>query len=407
MSKRPQGPSHQLPKHPDLQHLKNQAKDLLRSGGAEALIEAQFKIAQLYGFASWPKLKAHIESLNELGQLKDAIDRNDSESVKKLMTVNPALHRAPLGYASNGPLTWVAECRIPGGPPAAERLAMAAWMIENGSDLHQGGDGPLMRAALSGERIPMMELLLTRGANVNAAWGGSFPILFAPCETVDPDALQWLLEHGADPNCPNLGTRITALDYLIGTYVRSAELPRCIDLLASAGGRTRYGLPGVLEILRDRVDLLADQLDANPKLVNRRFPELDFGSSGARRLLLKGATLLHVAAEFGNVPAATLLLERGASVNAPAWVDADGIGGQTAIFHSVTQFRDWGLPMTRLLIEHGADLALRVNLPGHYERLDEVVECTPLSYALRFPGAEFPGANAGTVSLLRERGGKE
>ena len=41
-------------------------------------------------------------------------------------------------------------------------------MIENGSDVHQGGDGPLMRAALSSHRIPMMELLVSHGANVNA-----------------------------------------------------------------------------------------------------------------------------------------------------------------------------------------------------------------------------------------------
>jgi hypothetical protein len=35
---------------------------------------------------------------------------------------------------------------------------MAEWMIAHGSDVHQGGDGPLMRAALNAYRIPMMEL---------------------------------------------------------------------------------------------------------------------------------------------------------------------------------------------------------------------------------------------------------
>src|SRR5437016_10405866 len=61
------------------------------------------------------------------------------------MTRNPALHRAPLGYGKNGPLTWVAECRVPWAPPSAERLTMAEWMIDHGSDVHQGGEGPLMR----------------------------------------------------------------------------------------------------------------------------------------------------------------------------------------------------------------------------------------------------------------------
>src|SRR5277367_6903781 len=152
-----------LPDRPNLRHLKDQAKDLLNAGAAESLSAAQFKISRLYGFASWPKLKAHVESLEELGELKQAIDTNDFERVRVLMTRNPALHRAPLGYNKNGPLTWVAECRVPWEPPGATRLAIAKWMIENGSDVHQGSDGPLMRAALMGYRIPMMELLLAHG----------------------------------------------------------------------------------------------------------------------------------------------------------------------------------------------------------------------------------------------------
>jgi len=155
-----QSSTRELPDSPNLRHLKDQAKDLLQSGDAKTLAEAQFKIARLYGFASWPKLKAHVESLKEVGQLKQAIDTNDLDRVKSLMTRNPALHKAPLGYAKNGPLTWVAECRVPWGPPSPERLEIARWMIENGSDVHQGGDGRLARAALNADRIPMMELLV-------------------------------------------------------------------------------------------------------------------------------------------------------------------------------------------------------------------------------------------------------
>jgi len=54
------------------------------------------------------------------------------------------------------------------------------------------------------------------------------------------------------------------------------------------------------------------------------------------------------------------------------------------------------------LVERGADLSVRVKLPGYYERLDEVVDCTPLGYALLFPGGEGK-----TAMLLRERGGVE
>jgi ankyrin repeat protein len=406
MSTDPQAASRPLPDRPNLRHLKDQARDLVKAGTAKSITDAQFLVARSYGFASWPKLKLHLESLEEAGRLKHAIDRNDTERVKTMMTHNPALHRAPLGYGKDGPLTWVAECRVPWQPPSPARLDMARWMIENGSDVHQGGDGPLMRAALNSDRIPMMELLVSCGADVNAEWHGDFPIILAPCEAVDPEALQWLLDRGADPNCGNARGRGTALDYVIGTYGRSPErLSACIDALLDAGGTTRYNAPGVLEVLRRQLDRLAEQLDADARLAHRRFPELDCGSTGARRLLLQGATLLHVAAEFGIVEAASLLLDRGADVNARATENAAGVGGQTAIFHAVTQFGDRGLPMAHLLVDRGADLRVRVKLPGHYERPDEFVECTPLGYALRFQDESQPEGR--TVAFLRERGAIE
>jgi ankyrin repeat protein len=386
--------------------LKDQAKDLHKAGAAATIADAQFQIARLHGFASWPKLKAHVESLEEVGQLKQAIDANDIAGVQLLMTRNPALHQAPLGYGKDGPLTWVAECRVPWEPPSAERLAIAEWMIAHGSDVHQGEDGPLMRAALNAYRIPMMELLVSHGADANALWHGHFPIIFAPCESMDPVSLKWLLDHGANPNCRDHEYKIsghpypgTALDYLIAGYARSLHrLSACIDILLEAGGETKYNTPAVLALLRGRLDDLADLIDADPGLVNNRFSELDCGQTGGRLLLLRGGTLLHVAAEYGNVAAAALLLDRGADVNARATVEDSGIGGQTAIFHAVTQFNDYGLPITQLLLERGADLTIRAKLPGDYERPGEIVECTPLGYALLFGG----GSQRRTVALLRE-----
>lgn len=400
-----------LPERPNLRHLKDQAKDLLKSGEASSLADAQFKIARLYEFASWPKLKAHVESLEEIGQLKQAIDANDIARVKTMMKRNPELHRAPLGYGKDGPLTWVAECRVPWEPPSPARLAIAEWMIAHGSDVHQGGDGPLMRAALNGYRIPMMELLVAHGADVNAMWHGHFPIIFAPCESMDAAALKWLLDHGANPNLrdprqsaasrPYPGT---ALDYLIASYARSLErLGACIEVLLEAGGETRYDTPPVLAVLRGRLDDLAELTRADPGLVHKRFSELDCGQTGGRLLLRRGGTLLHVAAEYGNFAAAALLLERGADVNARATVDEAGSGGQTAIFHSASQVNDYGLPITKLLLERGADLTVRVKIPGNYERPGEIVECTPLGYALLF-GSD---SQRRTVALLKEWGGVE
>jgi ankyrin repeat protein len=155
--------------------------------------------------------------------------------------------------------------------------------------------------------------------------------------------------------------------------------------------------------LRDRLDRLNEVIDADPALLTKRFPDLECGQTGGRSLTLRGGTLLHLAAEFCNVAAAALLLDRGADVNARATLDEAGVGGQTAIFHAATQFDDAGLAVTRLLLDRGSDLAVRVKLPGDYERPGEIVECTALGYATLFGG---PSPRR-TVTLLRERGAVE
>jgi hypothetical protein len=95
-------------------------------------------------------------------------------------------------------------------------------------------------------------------------------------------------------------------------------------------------------------------------------------------------------------------MERGADVNARAEIGADGIGGQTAIFHAASQFSDFGLPVVEFLVSSGADLSIRARIPGHYEREDEFVECTALGYAELFPGPETR-----TVEFLRRCGAAE
>ena len=56
--------SRDLPDHPNLDHLKKQAKALLRDLRAQrpdaTLADALHALARDYGFASWPKLKAFI-----------------------------------------------------------------------------------------------------------------------------------------------------------------------------------------------------------------------------------------------------------------------------------------------------------------------------------------------------------
>lgn len=59
--------SRNLPDRPNLEYLKKEAKALLvamqRTDAAAQLADAQHALAREYGFASWPKLKAHVEAM--------------------------------------------------------------------------------------------------------------------------------------------------------------------------------------------------------------------------------------------------------------------------------------------------------------------------------------------------------
>ena len=72
--------------------------------------------------------------------------------------------------------------------------------------------------------------------------------------------------------------------------------------------------------------------------------------------------------------------EPGAVAYARATVDQAGVGGQTAIFHAATQREDAGIPVIRLLLQRGADLSVRVNVPGHYERPGEILPVGELGF---------------------------
>jgi hypothetical protein len=219
--------SRALPDRPNLRHLKDQAKDLFKASAAASITDAQFKIARLYGFASWPKLKAHIDSLEEIGQLKRAIDTNDIVRVKSMMTRTPTLHSAPLGYAKDGPLTWVPECRPMGITESGETGdgevdARARVGCAPGRRRTADASRAQWRSHPDdgGARVPRC------GCKRSVAW--TFSHHLCPCESLDPAAFTRLLDHGANPNCRDHGFKVgdhlypgTALDYVIASYARS------------------------------------------------------------------------------------------------------------------------------------------------------------------------------------------
>src|SRR3954451_14923240 len=68
-----------LPARPNLEHLKNEAKQRLKAcradGPAAKLADAQLALARDYGFASWRQLKAHVERASAEAPLRAKVFR--------------------------------------------------------------------------------------------------------------------------------------------------------------------------------------------------------------------------------------------------------------------------------------------------------------------------------------------
>lgn len=197
-----------LPPHPNLEQQKTQAGELLdalRRGDREArqrfrdfhpdfatispgeaatpaaLHDAQLVIAREYGFASWAKLKHHIESVtSSVGQLEllaRAVKVNDLGEATRILTKHEDV-RARLNEA------------MPGGDFDQTMIAYAA----------------------NRERFDMVDLLLAHGANINQRsywWAGGFGVL----DTCNPTIAGQLIERGARVDVHS-ASRLGMLDHL-------------------------------------------------------------------------------------------------------------------------------------------------------------------------------------------------
>jgi ATP-dependent Clp protease adapter protein ClpS len=87
-----------LPDTPNLEHLKNEAKDRLRSlraaDPAVKLATVQFQLAREYGFPSWRQLKAHVEQLAE-GQFGVLLLNDDTTPMEFVVYVLEHLFGMP------------------------------------------------------------------------------------------------------------------------------------------------------------------------------------------------------------------------------------------------------------------------------------------------------------------------
>ena len=272
-----------------------------------------------------------------------------------------------------------------------------------------------MLAALNDMRVPMLDLLFEYGADVNAQWGGFYPIVCAPCEALAPRCLRWLLDHGADPMTPS-GKYGTPLSMLIGTYSRnSAGKHACLETMADWG----LSIPDTpaMAIHRGRIDLLNRHLSTNPDLLSRRFtlaeifpPEVGMPDEGGLQATsLEGVTLLHMAVDFDEDEIVRWLLDRGADPNATALVSTEGFGGQTPLFHAVVTLGRKDDSLACVLLDAAANPLARATIrkqlrdmgdPGK-EQMREFHDVTPVEYARQFAEPMF--VNDAAVNALTAR----
>ena len=177
----------------------------------------------------------------------------------------------------------------------------------------------------------------------------------------------------------DMRTRIrgkSLVTWLIEMYTRSDRFPECLRLLLERGAVLDD--PVLAPVLLNDTKALRTALKLDPMLVQHRTTmESTFTP-------LKGATLLHVAAEYGNEEVARVLIEHGADIDARAAVDDFGLNGHTPLFHTVNSSGNRSAPVMKLLL--GAGARTDILLPGitwgkGFEWETTLFDVTPISYA--------------------------
>jgi len=136
--------------------------------------------------------------------------------------------------------------------------------------------------------------------------------------------------------------------------------------------------PLVVPILLDDADGIKMAFAENSSMLEHRTSLVSAFTS------LLDVSLLHVAAEYGNLNAARTLIELGANVNATAGFDEYGLGGHTPIFHTVNSNANRSAPIMHMLLEAGARVDIRLDgldWGKDYEWETALFDITPISYA--------------------------
>src|SRR6185312_236989 len=285
--------SRQLPEKPNLEYLKKQAKELLRTMRQGKLADAQHTLANEYGFATWAKLKSHVEALklSPAEALKAAVCDSDAARVREVLQRYPELRARiddPLpDYGFGQQALFAAVQRS--DRATIDVLLRAGAHIQKRTEWWAGGFGVLddcdpdmvefltkRGAALdahSASRLGMMaklrELVAAEPRVVHARGGdGQTPLHFA--STVE--IAEFLLANGAEIDARDVDHESTPAQYMLRVE-QKRHYPRnrqdVARYLVSRGCQTDILMGAALGDL----DLVRRHLDADPECIHMSVSE--------------------------------------------------------------------------------------------------------------------------------------
>jgi len=338
-----------LPARANLEHLKNEAKQLLKTMRSEnpaaRLAEAQLLVARSYGFPSWRKLKSCVDALHDFGQqLVNAVHACDLGTMRKILDGHPELVNA--------------AADLPRRDRPSDTISMR-----------------LIHLAIAEAKVDVLRLLIERGADLNARNDdGRLPL--HDCFELDhDDYAKILLDAGAVPD--------VCAAAVYGMHDQLQQIleadPASANDLASGNSPLGWSVFG-------QQPKLATMLFEHGAVADR--PPYDSYVWGP-------------ASGVASTGVGRVLLEYGAN---PNWRDE---AGNTPIHRAIAS-RMVLDPATfiQLLLDFGADVSLR-NLEGRTP-LDEAILQTGKIAETYFPVRPIaPKKLEQTIEMLRSRMGQQ
>ncbi len=329
-------PVRELPAQPNLEHLKNEAKQrlkALRAGDpATKLAAAQLAVARSYGFASWRQLKAHVERAGIERPLRAKVFA--AARAGDIETVRGALNAGFDPHLTDAEGRTVHQIAKQYGHEAIELLARALEERDDTPPVIRGAVESILDAAEKGYAGKLASLLDSHPRLIDAR-GGNFQkqtALHKAAWRNQRACVQLLLERGADVRIRDTGDNASALHFA----AESADLA-IVKMLVEAGSdaigegddhrlnvlgwatclrTTRHDVADYLlaqgaklnlwsAIALGRIDDVRDFLKADPSLLAAHMSRSEHNR-----------TPLHHAAAKNQPETVQLLLDLGAEANA-------------------------------------------------------------------------------------------